>query len=167
MDRIFLTAASLFLIAAIGCGPGEGKVSGTVTFKGKPVPAGLVTFRPLDAAANTVSAELDREGKFSIVLPVGTCRVSIDNRQYEPLPKPGAGVPSGISLPPEVMAKLRQSPAAAAPPAELDATKTADAPVVRESGLYVKLPEKFYLVETSELYVDVEPGDKSVSLELQ
>lgn len=153
------------IVSAVGCGPGTGKVSGVVTLRGKPVPAGLVTFRPADPAANSVSAELDREGRFTVELPVGQCRVCIDNRQYEPPPKPGAGIPSGISLSPEIMAKLKQTPNAEAAP-EIDPTKTADAPVVRDAGLYVKLPEKYYTMETSGLSIDVEPGEHSKNLEL-
>lgn len=164
--RVLILIASSLALPAIGCGPGVGKVSGTVTIGGKPVPAGLITFRPDDPTANAVSAELDREGRFSIELPVGPCGVSIDNRQYEPLPKPGSGMPSGIALSPEVMAKLRQTPPAAEPAPEVDPTKTADAPVVREAGLYIKLPEKYFQVETSGLKIDVEPGEQKVDLDL-
>lgn len=164
--RLLSYIGMVALCAAVGCGPGVGKVSGVVTANGKPVPAGLVTFRPDDPTANSISAELDREGRYSVELPAGPCRVAVDNRQYEPLPKPGGGIPSGISLPAEVLAKLKQAPPSEAAP-EIDPTTTADAPVARESGLYVKLPEKYYLVETSGLTFEVEPGEQKMDLELQ
>ncbi len=164
--RVLICVVSSIAWTAVGCGPSTGKVSGTVSVGGKPVPAGLITFRPDDPAANTVSAELDREGRFSIELPVGPCRVALDNREYQPRPKAGAGVPSGIALSPEVMAKLRQSSAASTPPPEIDPTKTADAPPPRESGLYIPLPEKYYQVESSGLTFTVEPGEKTQDFKL-
>ena len=164
--RISILSLTGLLLFAVGCGPGVGQVSGVVTVGGKPLPAGLISFRPDDPAANSVSAELDRQGNFRVELPVGTCRVSIDNRQYEPQPKPGAGIPTGIVLSAEVMAKLKQAPAAKEPPPEVDPTQTADAPVVREAGLYLKLPEKYYQVETSGLTIEVKSGEQTQNLDL-
>ncbi len=101
IQRFFFLSLIVVMLCGVGCGPGVGKVSGTVTVGGKPVPAGLVTFRPDDPNANTISAELDRQGRYSVELPVGPCRIAIDNRQHEPLPKPGVGVPMGLGLSPE------------------------------------------------------------------
>ncbi len=63
------------------------------------------------------------------------------------------------------MSKLKQTPAPAAP-VEVDPTQTADAPTARESGLYVKLPEKVYQVETSGLSIEVKAGEQTENLEL-
>ena len=166
LNRITKLSLTGLLLFALGCGPGVGQVSGVVTVGGKPLPAGLVTFLPDDPAAGSVSAELDRQGTFRVELPVGNCRVSIDNRQFEPLPKPGVGVPMGIALSPEVMAKLKQAPAAKEPPPEVDPTQTADAPAVRESGLYIRLPDKYYQVETSGLTIEVKGGEQTQNLDL-
>ena len=52
-----------------GCGPGKGRVSGQVLFNGKPLPGGWVTFQPAVRGHNPVSAEIDRDGNYSAVLP--------------------------------------------------------------------------------------------------
>src|SRR5262245_48509919 len=81
-----------------GCGPGEGTVSGKVTYDGKPLPGGLVTFRPADPRQNPVSVQLDKEGNFpATALPVGEVKVCIDNRELEPVPSFGPAIPGGLS----------------------------------------------------------------------
>lgn len=52
----FLVCGTVILGCAVGCSKEEkksGQVSGTVTFKGKPVPAGYVSFMPDASAGNT------------------------------------------------------------------------------------------------------------------
>src|SRR5262245_28811409 len=77
---------ALLLPILVGCSPGIGNVSGKVTYKGKPVPGGLVTFRPADPAKNSITVELDAEGRYSTTLPAGEVTVIIDNRELEPRP---------------------------------------------------------------------------------
>ncbi len=82
---------ALLLLAAAGCGGSEGevrneklsKVSGVVTYKGKPVDAGIVSFsNPMNGFS--ASGEIGLAGKFDITLvPVGDYRVSIS----PPMPK--------------------------------------------------------------------------------
>lgn len=169
--RSALLKQSIWIIcvaAMIGCGPSMGKVTGTVTVAGKPVPGGLVTFRPDDASFNSVSAELDRDGKFSVELPTGPTKICIDNRQYEPQPKAGQGIPSGIMLAPEVLEKIQKKGASKQPePApEVDPTESADVPQVVESGRYVRLPEKVFLIETSGLGLEVKQGEQVFDIQL-
>ncbi len=147
-------------LLAAGCGAGEGKVVGRVLFDGAPLPGGRVTFRPADPGQNTLSAELDRQGNYEIVLPAGEVRVCVDNRELEPPPPPIASqVPA--TLPPEIRGKLlgAAKPDAAPPkPAE-------DAPV-KPSGRYVKIPERYYTVETSGLKFTVRRGDQKHDITL-
>lgn len=64
-----LTALACCMLFAGGCGAdGRAEVAGTVTFDGKPLPEGLVTFRP---AAGTAGPE------FSGTVVDGKYRVSI------------------------------------------------------------------------------------------
>lgn len=73
------------LLSVSGCGGGGGqvrneklaKVSGVVTYKGKPVDAGTVNLtNPMNGFA--ASGEIELAGKFTITLvPVGDYRVSI------------------------------------------------------------------------------------------
>ncbi len=160
-----------FLILALalsftGCSPSPGQVSGKVTYKGKPVPGGWVTIRPSDPKQNTLSAQIDREGNYSMEIPAGEVKLAIDNREFEPLPKAGAGIPSGIALPADVVKKLGGQPQPQ-PTEPVDPSTTADAPVVRETDRYIKIPDKYYLVETSGLSYTVKSGKQQHDISLE
>ena len=156
----------LCLPVLAGCAPGKGKVSGQVTYKGKAVPGGLVTFRPADGQHNSVTVPLDADGRFPAVeLPAGEVLVSIDNRELEPRPTFSGGVPPGVPLSPEAQAKLgKAKPAPPAPAA--DGPPQTGEDVRRPTGRYVPIPEKYYDAETSGLKITVKGGDQVENLEL-
>jgi hypothetical protein len=145
----------LLLGLALGCGGGEGTWSGQVLYKDKPVPGGRITFRPADGRQNSVVATLDEQGRFEATLPVGEVKVQIDNRELEPIASQGKAAPkiSGIHLPPE--AKLPPGGAVGQPaPRDLP-------------GKYVKIPEKYYTVETSTLTFTITTGSKNENIVLK
>jgi hypothetical protein len=160
-----VAAVTVFVLAA-GCGAGTGTVSGKVTYLGKPVPAGRITFRPADPKQNTVSADLDADGNFPpVALPTGEVTVSIDNREFEPQPAMGSGVPAGISLPPEIARKIGAKATGPAP--EVDPAKTADPPRPRGTGArYLRIPEKYYDTASSGLTFQVVGGGQTKNFEL-
>jgi hypothetical protein len=146
------------LLAALGCSPGKATVSGKVTYNGKAVPGGTVMFRPADSRQNAVSVELDAEGNYSAILPEGEVTVLVDNRELEPQPSWGP-----VALPPGLPADLGRklggkAKAPDGPAPEVDPSKTADAPPTRRSGRYVKIPDKYYTLETSGLKFTVKGG---------
>jgi hypothetical protein len=150
-----------------GCAPGTGKVSGQVTYKNKPVPGGLVTFRPVDGKYNSVTVELDENGWFrDVELPAGEVLVSIDNRQLEPRPTFSGGVPPGIPLSPEARSKLGGSKAAAPPAPAGDGPPQTGEDMRRPSGRYVPIPEKYYEAETSGLKITVKGKEQTETFEL-
>ena len=75
--------AVLFLLAAIalsgGCGgSGAGEVSGTVTYDGKIVEQGTISFVPADGSGPTSGAAIT-DGKYSVQkVPVGKAKVTIE-----------------------------------------------------------------------------------------
>ncbi len=99
--NIFLGIAATLVIT--GCGPPMGNVSGTVSYKGKKVSGGTVTF-----LVNGQVAEVDIEdGTYKIQsLPVGTATVTVFRLDPD-LPDPRAplraarktSAESGISVP--------------------------------------------------------------------
>ena len=145
-----------------GCAPGQGKVSGQVTYNGKPVPGGWITFLPVDSKQNSVPAELDADGKFTAVVPAGEVLVSIDNRELEPRPNDIPSLPPGIPLPPDVRSKIgKGSPAKAT---EGDGKSTEE--YRRPKGRYLPIPEKYYQAETSGLKFTIKDGDQPLNVEL-
>jgi hypothetical protein len=148
----------LGLAALAGCDPGQGKVAGRVLYDGAPLPGGLVTFRPADPRQNAVSAELDAQGNYAAVLPVGEVQVSIDNREMEPRAPRPAGLPPG--LPPEVGKALGGAKTDGAPP------KAEEPPPERPRGRYVKIPERYHDVATSGLRFTVGRGEQKQDFEL-
>jgi len=142
-----------------GCGVRTGHVTGKVTYKGNPLPAGWVQFRPADPAQNAVSVPLKEDGSFEADLPAGEVEVTIDNRDWEPQ-EGGAvpAVPRNIPLSPEAKAKLA---AAAAPPKKEGEPRSGV-----KSGKYVRIPEKYYDLSTSGLKFTVTGGAQTQTFEL-
>ena len=90
------------LLAALcvaGCAK-NGTVSGKVTLPdGSPLPGGQIAFQPEDTKRNPVIAVIKEDGTYSCSVPVGNCKVSIDNRAIGKSSAPiGAG---GVPAPPK------------------------------------------------------------------
>ena len=95
-----LRAGALLIVAALACLPvGCGRdpqkrqaVSGAVSFKGQPLPAGKIEFSPLDGQGTLVAASLEN-GRYAIPaakgLSPGTYRVLVN------APEGGGGGPAG------------------------------------------------------------------------
>ena len=138
------------LTLVVGCGPPpHAKVSGQVTFAGKPLPGGLVTFRPANPAENSVACELDRNGHFEVMLPVGEVTVSLDNREFAPQIRKPLELPD--NAPPELRRAVSTPPSAAPNP---------------HADRYVAIPERYHAVETSGLAFTVVKGDQVHDLAL-
>lgn len=152
---------SCMLVLALGCGgPGEGAVSGQVLFDGKPLPGGRLTFRPGDPRQNAVSAEIDERGNFQAVLPAGEVSICIDNRELEPPPRLIAAVPPGLS--PEFQKALASSKVS-----RIEPPTPAAAAQEQPAGRYVKIPERYYTIEDSQLKFTVAPGEQRQNIELK
>jgi hypothetical protein len=128
------------------------KVSGRVTVGGAPLPGGRITFRPADPAANSVSAELDEQGRYQVMLPVGEVAVSIDNREFRP--KAARGPIELPGMDPELRAKLAPNPA----PAIVVPNE--------KSGRYLPIAERYYNADSSGLGFTVTKGDMVKDFEL-
>jgi hypothetical protein len=73
-----------------GCSRGHptAPVSGTVTYKGKPVAFGKVTFIDKEGRAGFGPLQ---NGQYSFRAPVGDCRVGVTSRDLEPPPEERKG----------------------------------------------------------------------------
>src|SRR5579885_2757594 len=83
-------------VLACGCGARSGNVSGTVTYHGKPVADGTITF--YDAGQRAWSSSTDGDGKYTVSkVPVGPARIVV----MTPLPiefKGMGGRPAGPAV---------------------------------------------------------------------
>ncbi len=139
------------LLPTVGCGRRTGEISGEATYNGKPIPGGLLTFRPADESENSVSYELGRDGKFKVELPVGETSICIDNREFEPRPATSPATPPGMNLPPDVLKGMQAS--------SKESSKLSDR--------WVKLPERYYQIETSKLKITVKGGKQTETIEFK
>lgn len=99
MKRMFVAAA---LAAAAGCGPGRSDVTGTVSYRGRPVVYGTVSVIGADQMTYYGTIRLD--GTFAVAgVPVGPAKVGV----YSPDPyfEP--------PIPPAVKAKVEEARRAA------------------------------------------------------
>ncbi len=150
----------LLLPSGVGCGPGQAKVSGRVLYKGTPLPGGRVCFRPADPRRNSLTVDLDADGNYEAVLPVGDVQVSVDNRELEPRRRP-----QGMVLPP-LKPEVREKLGGGANPEKAPPAPGEDA-ADKLPGRYVKIPDKYYDTEKSGLQFKVEPGGQRHDIELQ
>ncbi len=95
----FVLTIALAATLSTGCAK-TGKVSGKVTLPdGTPLPGGRISFVPEDPKKNPASGIIAEDGTYSVDVPVGNCKVSIDNRSAGKAFSPvGAG---GVSGPPK------------------------------------------------------------------
>jgi hypothetical protein len=143
----------LLFLAALGCGSGQGTVSGRVLYQKQPVPGGLVTFVPVDPKQQAISAVIDEDGRYELTVAAGEVRIAVDNETLRPQPV-GAKVelPPGLKLPPIKKGQL--------PPPE-KATQP------KPSGKYRAIPEKYYRIDTSDLRYTVIGGSQTYDIVLK
>jgi hypothetical protein len=103
---------------------------------------------------------LDEQGRFSVVLPAGDVRISVDNRELEPR-QPIHMSPAQLNLPPEVKDKLGSGGNAPAQPRPPSPTAGG-----ANTSRYIKIPERYYDAAKSGLNIKVQSGDQTHDLEL-
>jgi len=148
------------LLLAAGCGVSKSKVSGRVLYRGAPLPGGRLLFRPADPKQNAVNAEIDPNGNYQAVLPVGPVKVSVDNRELEPMSARGGGIPLDLPLSAEAKKALRGKAEPAAPPAGGDNASS------KLTGKYIAIPDRYSDADKSGLDFNVERGDMKHDIEL-
>lgn len=155
-------------ILTSGCGDSVGTVSGTVTYQGKPLTGGSITFLPKEGLA--VNGTIDKDGTYSVAkVPAGEVKISIDtfasrtgaNRPAGGGP-PVAGGPPGGGGPP----KDRGGPPKDVLPKDVDPKSFDPAAIEREREKHVKIPEKYLDPNKSGLTFTVVKGKNTHDIAL-
>lgn len=131
----------LLLAAAAGCAETKGDVSGQVSFKGSPLPAGKVTFLCEGGDKPVLSANI-RDGKYEIKgVPVGPVKITVAT--YKP-------------------SKAVERPAGLGPTTRPGAEETPRAPPEK----YVEIPSRYGHADQSPLTFDVKAGPQEHDIPL-
>ena len=141
---------SLFLLAllvplAAGCSSKKGKavVKGTVTFNGKLLKAGIVSFQTADNRIGT--GRIETNGEYTILdAPIGDAKITVI-MPVAPQAMPKA--PKDMSMPAEMI------------------PKDSGAPPVNPKDL-IPLPQKYATIETTDLKHTVTPGESKYDITL-
>jgi hypothetical protein len=149
MRRYLVSFGCLAALVLTGCGggrPGTAEVTGTVTYKGKPVTAGTVHFLAADDS-QSASAELSPEGTYAMpAAPVGPVKVAVQTAAFRYRPVVAAG---------------------ARPPVGGPASVPQYRPVDHHVGtVYVPIPTRYEAPSTSGLTFTVQKGTQTLDIAL-
>jgi hypothetical protein len=154
--RLLLTLP-LFLVVVSGCKTSRtpAKVSGKVTYKGEPVPAGSITFHPKEGGG-TYPYTLNPDGTYSgSDLPTGEMVVTVETESANPKAHSleyGGGKGKGAG-PNEYMKKMKERGMVPEGPAN--------------KGTYVPIPKKYADPKTSDLRADLKKGNNPNDFDLK
>jgi hypothetical protein len=135
--------------AAVICGcsgskaPSSAEVSGKVTYNGRPVTGGQVTFVTVKGGYAS-GGVIDENGNYKVTVPVGDVKITVDNSM---LGRGGRGVPRGGG---GGMLKRPDSEA----PTEM-------------KGRYMDLPSKYANADQTDLTYTVVAGPQTHNIELK
>jgi len=167
------SAAFLACIALLsGCSRPVGSVKGTVTFNGKPLKGGSVTFNNTEGGPSA-SATIGEDGSYSIPkLTGGEYKVCIDTSFLKPSPGGPAGY-SGSGGPRGPQGAKTQSIPKSAPPKDADIpegyhpSSPADAAAVKNSKLYIAIPAKYGKPDTTDLSYNFPGGEQTHNIDIK
>jgi hypothetical protein len=143
------------LLIAVGCSS-KGSVNGKVTFKGKPLPGGTVTFTP-DAGGGGGSADINpQDGTYKIEnLPRGAMKVTVKPYQSTAMRSGPSGAPK------DMMAKMKSHlPEGVEMKAPGDVEKESGAKAVKD------FPNTYSEMETTSLKYTVKGGPNEYNIDI-
>jgi hypothetical protein len=153
-------------LCATGCGK-TGTVKGKVTFDGKALPAGRVTFKGPDGKAETAEFA---DGEYTIKAPIGDCKIAVET-DYLALQNPqrpgmggdpmGGGGPGGPNIDPAKKKEIDEEMKKHQKEGQGDYDPKKD-----PSKLYVAIPDEYKDPEKSKQKFTVAKGSQTHDIEL-
>jgi len=133
-----VVALLLFPLSVAGCGPGEGDVTGTVTYKGKKLGSGSVVFHGPNVTKTT---SISADGTYTLKkVPAGSYKITVETFAAD---APGKGGKTGER-----------------------STMIIDGAPAPEPGEYVPIPPKFKTPDSSGLTYEVTKGSQQKDIPL-
>jgi hypothetical protein len=132
-----------------GCGGGKGVVSGKVSYQGKPVSVGSVSF--ILEGGGVMSSPIEEDGSYTIRnVPPGTVKITVETTSARPPSMQGS--PGGKGGPPEFMMKY---------------VKEKDPKLAERGKKYVPIPEQYSDPAKSNLTFVVKSGKQQHDVDLK
>jgi len=134
---VLVLMPAMLALSACGSGGATGDVSGKVTYQGKALPSGRITFL-CDAGDKPVLTSAIKDGEYSIQkAAAGPARVAVETFQFKQVAIPGAPKTSNL-------------PGSDAPP----------------PGPYVPIPQKYRVPDSSGLTYTITKGKQTKDFDL-
>ncbi len=153
LRRVGALAILLAACAMTGCSK-TAKVTGKVTFAGKPLLAGRVSFTGPGNVADTADIE---DGVYTMAkAPVGLCKIAVDTAFLKP--PPGGQTPTGPAnqpnLPPEGREKLK------------DKSNDSADKFAEMAKKYTEIPIEYSVPDQSKITYTVKGGSQTFDIDL-
>lgn len=145
-------------LIAVGCGSGQGTVSGKVSYQGKDVPGGTVFILP--SKGGSVSGAIKEDGTYSIAkVPSGPAKVTVETESV----KPASAAPAQARGDASFYSKMPK------PPADLAKGDVTIGPSLSrgDAKRYVPIPAKYNDPDQSGLSLTVKGGKNSFDIDLK
>jgi hypothetical protein len=91
LRRIPLVVALISVAGTFGCGPqrverpDRARVTGKVTYNGKPVQGGVIVFHSISDSKKSGGGSLKEDGSYSVTnVPIGEAQVTVDTESLKP-----------------------------------------------------------------------------------
>jgi len=168
-----VAAALALAFVLVGCSRPVGSVSGSVSYNGKPLKGGSVTFVSQDGNTSR-SADISETGTFSLdKLAAGDYKVCVDTSFLAPQSQ--SGLPafgSGKMMPPPTQPPVPKG-AKTAPPKDANVPEgyapsdPAAMASAQNAKKYVKIPDKYKDPATTDLRFEAKGGAETFPIELK
>ena len=156
--RFFAGIALLGLLCLAGCGASTVPVTGKVTYKGKPLDHGSVTFF---AGGGTYASAIAQDGTYNVTVPVGKAKVIVSCTDEK----------AQLAYTQALQAQSRGGGGGNAGPKAGRAGGKEEAtgnglPPMPKSGSFELIPPKYADMNSSDLQADVTSSTKTIDLTL-
>ena len=163
---VICLSAGLACLALTGCGESFGSVKGKVTYQGKNLKGGGVSFVSADGGPSAAGT-IGEDGTYSVPkLTTGSYKVCVDNLSLKPPanytpPRRAGGGKAGVK-------DVAPATTTGAPEGYTGSSMSmADAAIASNAKRYVEIPGKYAKPGETDLTFTVQRGDQSFDIELK